>query len=46
MGKDYDRYGTGGDWMTYSELVGDLVSCDVSRVYNATVRRRSKDTDD
>jgi len=46
MGKDYDRYGTGGDWVTYNELVGDLVSCDVSRVYNATVRRRSEDTDD
>jgi len=46
MGVDYDRYGTGGDWEIYNELVGNLVSCDVSRVYNATIRRRVAATDD
>ncbi len=40
VGKMYDMYGTGGDFAKHGELLGSLVECDESRVYNGTVRRR------
>lgn len=40
MGKDYDRYTNGGGYMKHTELLGDLLSCNVSRVYDGVVRRR------
>lgn len=40
LGKMYDLYRNGGGYQKYGELLGDLVSCDEARVYNATTRRR------
>ena len=40
LGEAYDKYGTGGDWEVHGEMLGDAVSCDASRLYHATVRRR------
>lgn len=40
LGEAYDMYGTGGDWAVRGELMGDSLSCDASRLYHATVRRR------
>ena len=40
MGEAYDKYGTGGDWAAHVDAMGDSVTCDVARVYAATVRRR------
>ncbi len=39
FGKDYDRMGNGGLFMKQQELLGDLVECDVDRVYAAQKRR-------
>ncbi len=39
LGKDFDLYGTGGDYMKRGEIMGDMLDCDVSRVYDGTVRR-------
>lgn len=39
-GKAYDKYGNGGGWQKRQELLGDKLDCDVSRVYNATFRRK------
>ena len=38
-GAAYDKYGNGGGWQKRSELHGDLLSCDVSRVYNGKFQR-------
>lgn len=40
LGADYDRYGRGGDYVKYGELLGDKLECDDARVYNARIRRR------
>ncbi len=40
VGKMYDMYGTGDDFAKHGELLGSLVECNESRVYNGTVRRR------
>lgn len=40
MGKDYDHYANGGGYQKHAELLGDVLSCDVTRVYDAVVRRR------
>ncbi len=45
-GAAYDKYANGGGWEKRSELLGDKVDCDVSRVYNATFRRKMKDLDE
>ena len=39
LGKDYDRMGNGGMYMQSQELFGDIVDCDVTRVYDAKLRR-------
>ena len=39
MGGDYELYGNGRGFETYNELVGPLVTCDASRVYQAKSRR-------
>lgn len=39
LGADYERMSNGGMWRQYQDLLGDLVECDVSRVYNAQNRR-------
>ncbi len=41
LGEAYDMYGTGGDWAVRGEMMGDSLSCDASRLYMATVRRRA-----
>jgi len=40
LGKLYDWYGNGGAYVQWDEHIGSAVSCDDSRVYNGTVRRR------
>ena len=39
MGRDFDLYGTGGGFRKRREIMGDMLDCDVSRVYDGTVRR-------
>jgi hypothetical protein len=39
LGKDFDLYGTGGGYMKRGEIMGDMLDCDVGRVYDGTVRR-------
>ena len=39
-GKDYDLYANGGGYQKRGELMGDLLDCDVSRIYDGAVRRR------
>jgi hypothetical protein len=41
LGKNYDRMGNGGLFMQRQELFGDIVECDVSRVYNVKMRRNA-----
>jgi hypothetical protein len=41
LGKAYDLYGNGGGYLKYGELLGDLLDCDTSRVYNGNVVRRN-----
>ena len=43
MGRDFDLYGTGGGYMKRGEIMGDMLDCDVSRVYDGTVRRNIKE---
>ncbi len=40
MGKDYDLYANGGGYQKHGELLSELLSCDVSRVYDGVVHRR------
>lgn len=40
LGKDYDHYANGGGYQKHAELLGDLLHCDVARLYNGVVRRR------
>ena len=40
MGKDYDLYANGGGYQKHAELMGSVMRCDVSRVYDGVVRRR------
>ena len=42
LGADYERRGNGGMFRTYGRLFGDLVDCDVPRVYDATSRRSAQ----
>ena len=39
-GSAWEKYGNGGGWMKRNELMGDTLSCDTSRVYNAKAIRR------
>ena len=39
LGADYDRYGTGGGFVTRGRLLGHLIDCDSSRAYLAQSRR-------
>lgn len=40
MGKDYDQYANGGGYQKHAELLGDVLFCDVTRVYDGVIRRR------
>jgi hypothetical protein len=42
LGKDYDRIGNGGLFVKQNELMRGVVDCDVSRVYDAKMRRGAK----
>ncbi len=39
-GKDYDLYANGGGYQKRGEIMGDMLSCDSSRIYDGAVRRR------
>ena len=39
-GQDYQRYSEQQDWEKRGELIGELMDCDVARLYDAKVRRR------
>jgi len=39
FGKNYDRMSNGGLYLKRRELLGDLVDCDIARVYNVKNRR-------
>jgi hypothetical protein len=43
MGRDFDLYGTGGGFMKRREIMGDMLDCNVGRVYDGTVRRTIND---
>jgi len=43
MGRDFDLYGTGGGYVKRREIMGDMLDCDVGRVYDGTVRRVMSD---
>ncbi|MBT8103793.1 MAG: hypothetical protein KJO95_12540 [Gammaproteobacteria bacterium] len=40
MGKDYDHYANGGGYQKHAELLGGVLSCDITRVYDGVIRRR------
>ncbi len=40
LGEDYDLYANSGGYQKHAELMGGVMHCDVSRVYDGTVRRR------
>lgn len=40
MGFDYDLYANGGGYQKHGEIMGAVMICDVSRVYDGVVRRR------
>jgi hypothetical protein len=40
MGKDYDQYANDGGYQKHAELLGGVMRCDVTRVYDGVVRRR------
>jgi len=42
LGADLERMANGGLWRNRMELVGDQFSCDVSRVYDAKLRRAAQ----
>jgi hypothetical protein len=42
LGADLERVGNGGLWRKRMELVGDQFDCDVSRVYDAKLRRAAE----
>ncbi len=42
LGADYERQGNGGMFRTSGRLFGDLVDCDVPRVYDAKSRRSAQ----
>ena len=42
LGADYERQGNGGLFRTTGRLFGDLVDCDVARVYDAKSRRSAQ----
>jgi len=42
LGADYERRGNGGQFRTAGRLFGDLMDCDVARVYDATTRRSAQ----
>ena len=42
QGADLERVGTGELWRKRMELVGDQFDCNVSRVYDAKMRRGAK----
>lgn len=44
-GQDYQRYIDQQDWEKQGELIGDLMDCDVARLYDARVRRRPAQED-
>jgi hypothetical protein len=44
-GQDYQRYSDQQDWDKQGELIGDLMDCDVARLYDAKVRRRPAQED-
>ena len=39
-GQDYQRYSDQEDWEKQGELIGDLMDCDVARLYDVRTRRR------
>jgi hypothetical protein len=43
MGRDFDLYTTGGGYMKRGEIMGDMIDCDVARVYDGTVRRQIRE---
>jgi hypothetical protein len=43
LGQDYQRFSDNADWEKQGELLGGLMDCDDSRVYQATVRRKAAD---
>ena len=42
LGKFYETMGNGGLYLRHAELFGDLLDCDVARVYNAKNRRKAQ----
>jgi hypothetical protein len=44
-GQDYQRYSEQQDWEKQGELIGELMDCDVARLYDAKVRRRPAQQD-
>ena len=42
LGKDYDRIGNGGLFRKQRELLGELMDCNVARVYDVKLRRAGK----
>ena len=45
-GADYERMGNGGHWRKQREILGELVDCDISRVYNAREVRAWEDDEE
>ena len=45
FGQDYQRYSDQQDWDKQGELIGELMECDVARLYDARVRRRPAQED-
>ena len=45
MGRDYDQYANGGGYQKHAELLGDVLSCDITRVYDGVIRRRIATTE-
>lgn len=46
LGADYELMGNGGHWRKNSEIMDDLLDCDIARVYNATAVREMASEDE
>lgn len=46
LGADYERMGNGGHWMKEQEILGELVDCDISRLYDARQVRNWADDEE
>lgn len=45
LGRNFDLYGSGGGYIKHGEIMGDMLDCNVSRLYDGKVRRLINEED-